>query len=280
MKTTLKGRMIEDMQLRGLSPHTQNAYLMRVTLFARYFGKLPDKLGEEDVRKYLLHLVNDKHVSYAVLNMTYYALRFMYEVTLKRPWEVKKLPHPKKPQRLPVILNKGEVQRILSVTTNLKHKAMLSLAYSSGLRVSEVAHLKVSDIDPSRMAVLVRQGKGQRDRYTILSKVALETIIRYLRKYRPTSWLFPGMIPGRPITDKSIGLVMRDVKKRAGITKRATVHSLRHAFATHLLEEGTDPRRVQVLLGHRSLRTTAIYLHVSPKDLSNITSPLDSPPET
>ena len=280
MKTTLKGRMIEDMQLRGLSPHTQNAYLMRVTLFARYFGKLPDKLGEEDVRKYLLHLVNDKHVSYGVLNITYYALRFMYEVTLKRPWEVKKLPHPKKPQRLPVILNKGEVQRILSVTTNLKHKAMLSLAYSSGLRVSEVAHLKVSDIDPSRMAVLVRQGKGQRDRYTILSKVALETIIRYLRKYRPTSWLFPGMIPGRPITDKSIGLVMRDVKKRAGITKRATVHSLRHAFATHLLEEGTDPRRVQVLLGHRSLRTTAIYLHVSPKDLSNITSPLDSPPET
>ena len=274
-KKTLKRRMIEDMQLRGLSHHTQAAYLMRVTLFARHFKKNPDKLGGEEVRAYLLHLVNEQHVAYGVLNMTYYALKFIYETTLKRPWEAKKLPHPKKPQKLPVILDKGEVRKLLSVTVNLKHKAMLMLAYSSGLRVSEVANLKVSDIDAARMAVLVRQGKGKRDRYTILSKTALDTLTRYLRRYRPTSWLFPGMIPGRPITTSSVGLVVKTARERAGITKKATMHVLRHAFATHLLEGGTDLRRVQLLLGHRSLKTTAIYLHVSPKDLSNITSPLD-----
>ena len=164
MEKTLKQRMREDMQLRGLSPHTQKEYLMRVTLFARYFRKLPDKLGEEEIRAYLLHLVNEKHASHAVLNMTYYALKFIFETTLKRPWEVRKVPHPKKPQRLPVILDKGEVQKLLSVTTNAKHKAMLMMAYGSGLRVSEVARLKVSDIDAARMTVMVREGKGTKDR--------------------------------------------------------------------------------------------------------------------
>ena len=275
MEKTLKQRMREDMQLRGLSPHTQKEYLMRVTLFARYFRKLPDKLGEEEIRAYLLHLVNEKHASHAVLNMTYYALKFIFETTLKRPWEVRKVPHPKKPQRLPVILDKGEVQKLLSVTTNAKHKAMLMMAYGSGLRVSEVARLKVSDIDAARMTVMVREGKGAKDRYTILSRVALDTLTKYLRRYRPTSWLFPGMIPGRPMTTSSIGLVIKAARKRAGITKRATMHSLRHAFATSLLEGGTDLRHVQLLLGHRSLKTTALYLHVSRKDLGTIVSPLD-----
>ena len=275
MEKTLKQRMREDMQLRGLSPHTQKEYLMRVTLFARYFRKLPDKLGEEEIRAYLLHLVNEKHASHAVLNTTYYALKFIFETTLKRPWEVRKVPHPKKPQRLPVILDKGEVQKLLSVTTNAKHKAMLMMAYGSGLRVSEVARLKVSDIDAARMTVMVREGKGAKDRYTILSRVALDTLTKYLRRYRPTSWLFPGMIPGRPMTTSSIGLVIKAARKRAGITKRATMHSLRHAFATSLLEGGTDIRHVQLLLGHRSLKTTALYLHVSRKDPGTIVSPLD-----
>ena len=275
MEKTLKQRMREDMQLRGLSPHTQKEYLIRVTLFARYFRKLPDKLGEEEIRAYLLHLVNEKHASHAVLNTTYYALKFIFETTLKRPWEVRKVPHPKKPQRLPVILDKGEVQKLLSVTTNAKHKAMLMMAYGSGLRVREVARLKVSDIDAARMTVMVREGKGTKDRYTILSRVALDTLTKYLRRYRPTSWLFPGMIPGRPMTTSSIGLVIKAARKRAGITKRATMHSLRHAFATSLLEGGTDIRHVQLLLGHRSLKTTALYLHVSRKDPGTIVSPLD-----
>jgi len=276
MEKTLKQRMREDMQLRGFSLRTQETYLMRVTHFARYFNKLPDKLGQKEVKEYLLYLVKDKHASYGVLNMTYCALKFIFAVTLGRPWEVEKIPRAKRPVKMPVILDKEEVRKLLSVTKNLKHKAMLMMAYSSGLRISEVAHLKVGDIDTARMTVLVRQGKGKKDRYTILSRAALETLILYLRKYKPTSWLFPGAISGRPITTSTIGFVMRHAKKKAGITKRVSVHSLRHAFATHLLEEGTDIRSVQALLGHRSLKTTIIYLHVSPKGLSHVTSPLDT----
>jgi integrase/recombinase XerD len=268
--------MRDDLELRGFSPHTQKEYLMRVTLFARYFGKLPDKLGKKEVREYFLHLVRDKHASYGVLNMTYCALKFIYGVTLGRPWEVEKIPRTKRPVKMPVILDKGEVRRLFAVTENLKHKAMLMIAYSSGLRISEVAHLKVGDLDTARMTVLVRQGKGKKDRYTILSKMALGTLTQYLETYRPTSWLFPGATPGRPITESSIRCVMRAAKTRAGITKRATMHVLRHSFATHLLEQGTDVRSVQSLLGHRSLKTTIIYLHVSPKNLSRITSPLDT----
>ena len=275
-KKTLKQRMRDDLELRGFSPHTQKEYLMRVTHFARHFGKLPDKLGEEEVKEYFLHLTRDKHASYGVLNMTYCALKFIYTVTLGRPWEVEKIPRLKRPVKMPVILDNGEVRRLIVLTENLKHRAVLTVAYSSGLRISEVAHLKVSDIDTDRMTVLVRQGKGKKDRYTILSKVALGTLAQYLETYKPTSWLFPGATPGTPITESSIGCIMRAAKKRAGITKRATMHVLRHSFATHLLEQGTDIRSVQSLLGHRSIMTTVVYLHVSPKSLSRVTSPLDT----
>ena len=276
MEKTLKRRMTEDLQLRGFSPHTQKEYLMRVTLFARYFKRLPDKLGEKEVKECFLHLVRDKHASYGVLNMTHCALKFIYTVTLGRPWEVEKIPRTKRPVKMPVMLDKGEVRRLIAATENLKHKAILMLAYSSGLRISEAAQLKVGDIDTARMTVLVRQGKGKKDRCAILSKVALGTLTQYLETQRPTSWLFPGATPGKPITESSIGFVMRAAKKRAGIMKRATIHMLRHSFAAHLLEQGTDIRAVQSLLGHRSLRTTIIYLHVSPKGLSHVTSPLDT----
>jgi site-specific recombinase XerD len=276
MEKTLKQRMIEDMQLRGLSPHTQKEYLMRVTHFARHFGKLPDKLGEKEVKEYFLHLVRDKHASYGVLNIAYCALKFIYGVTLERPWEMEKIPRVKRPVKMPVILDKEEVHRLIVLTENLKHRAILMMAYASGLRISEVAHLKVSDIDSARMTVFVQQGKGKKDRYTVLSKVALGTLHQYLETYKPTSWLFPGTYADRPITESSVGCIMRAAKKRAIIMKRATIHTLRHSFATHLLERGTDIRAIQSLLGHRSLRTTIIYLHVSPQRLSRITSPLDT----
>ena len=276
MEKTLKQRMQDDLELRGFSPHTQKEYLMRVTHFARYFGKLPDKLGEKEVKEYFLHLTRDKHATYGVLNMTYCALKFIYTVTLGRPWEMEKIPRLKRPVKMPVILDKEEVHRLIVLTDNLKHRAILTMAYSSGLRISEVAHLKVSDIDAARMTVLVRQGKGKKDRYTILSKKALGTLTQYLETYRPTSWLFPGATTGTPITESSIGCVMRAAKKRAVITKKATIHTLRHSFATHLLEQGTDIRSVQSLLGHRSIMTTVVYLHVSPKSLSRVTSPLDT----
>jgi len=276
MEKTRRRLMIEDMQLRGLSPHTQAAYLMRVTLFARFCNKHPDHLGEKEIREYLLHLVNEQHASYGVVTQTYYALRFLYRITMKRPWEVEQIPCLKKPERLPVILDKEEVKRVFAATANLKHRTMLMLAYSAGLRVSEVARLKIADIDTTHMTVRVQQGKGKKDRYTILSKVALETLIAYLRRYRPTAWLFPSVIPGRPITAGSIMLVIRAARRRSGLTKPATMHCLRHAFATHLIEEGTDLHRVQLLLGHKSPRTTALYLHVSRKNLSEIISPLDT----
>jgi len=276
MEKTRRRLMIEDMQLRGFSQHTQAVYLRRVTLFARFFNRHPDHLGEKEVREYLVHLVNEKHASYGVIHQTYFALRFLYKISMKRPWDVEKIPCMKKPLKLPVILEKEEVRRLFAATANLKHRTMLMLAYSSGLRVSEVARLKISDIDTARMTVRVEQSKGKKDRYTILSKVALETLIAYLRRYRPMSWLFPGMIPGRPITSNSIGLVIKAARRRAAITKPATMHSLRHACATHLIEEGTDLHRVQLLLGHTSPRTTALYLHVSRKHLSAIVSPLDT----
>jgi site-specific recombinase XerD len=276
MEKTLKQRMRDDLELRGFSPHTQKEYLMRVTHFARYFGKLPDKLGEKEVKEYFLHLTRDKHASYGVLNITYCALKFIYGVTLGRPWEMEKIPRVKRPVKMPVILDKGEVHRLIVLTENLKHRAILMMAYSSGLRISEVAHLKVSDIDSARMTVLVQQGKGKKDRYTVLSKVALGTLTQYLEAYKPTSWLFPGTRADRPITESSVGCIMRAAKKRAIIMKRATIHTLRHSFATHLLEGGTDIRAIQSLLGHRSLRTTIIYLHVSPQRLSRVTSPLDT----
>lgn len=274
---TLKQRMKDDLQLRGLSPRTQKTYILQVTRFARYFNKLPDKLGEKEVKEYLLHLLNEKHVSYATLAQSYSALKFIYEVTLQRPWAVKRIPYPKTPRTLPVVLDKEEIAAIFSVTTNLKHRAILMMTYSAGLRISEVLHLHMSDIDRARMTVLVRQGKGKKDRYSLLSKVALQTLDAYLEAYQPRTWLFPSAYRDQPIAATSIQKMFQVMKGRAGITKPATVHTLRHSFATHLLEAGCDLHHVQLLLGHKSPQTTTVYLHVSQKDLVRIMSPLDTP---
>jgi len=176
-----------------------------------------------------------------------------------------------------VVLNKEEIAAIFSVTTNLKHRAILMMTYSAGLRISEVLHLRLSDIDRARMTVLVRQGKGKKDRYSLLSKVALQTLDEYLRAYRPRTWLFPSAYRDQPISATSMQKMFRVMEARAGITKPATVHTLRHSFATHLPEAGCDLHRVQLLLGHQSPQTTTVYLHVSQKDLARITSPLDTP---
>lgn len=274
---TLKQRMKDDLQLRGLSPRTQATYLFQVTRFARHFMRLPDKLGEKEVKEYLLYLINEKHVSYATLTQSYSALRFIYETTLQRPWEVRRIPYPKTPRRLPTVLDRQEIDALLSVTANLKHRAILMMTYSAGLRISEVLHLKVSDIDSARMTVMVRQGKGKLDRYSLLSHVALDALRSYVRHYRPRVWLFPGANQEKPLSATSIQKMFQVMKGRAGITKPATVHTLRHSFATHLLEAGTDLHHVQLLLGHKSPATTAVYLHVSRKELGKIVSPLDVP---
>lgn len=275
---TLREQMKGDLELRGLSPHTQESYLRQVSLFSRHFNKSPRHLGEREIKEYLLYLVREKKSSPGTVTQCYSALKFFYARTLRRKWVIEGVPRIKRERSLPVVLDREEVESLFSVTKNIKHRAILMLIYSSGLRLTEAAHLKVSDIDSKRMVIRIRQSKGNKDRYTILSKVALEELREYWYRYRPKGWLFAGRFTDKPLTGRSIQRVFIKAKDRAGIKKPATVHTLRHSFATHLLEAGTDLRHIQLLLGHMSLRTTAVYLHVSRKELIRIVSPLDLAP--
>jgi site-specific recombinase XerD len=244
---------------------------------AKYFGKSPDELGESEIKEYLLHLRNERKVSEGTYRFYSYGLKFFYKHTLKRDYVMEKILFPKQKKQLPVVLDLKEVDALFSVTTNLKHKAILMMTYSSGLRVSEAARLKIADIDSKRMMVRIRQGKGGKDRDSILSHAALECLRNYWKKYRPKDWLFEGMDKDKPISTSSIRYIFNNAKQRAGIKKPATVHTLRHSFATHLIEAGTSLHHVQLLLGHRSPTTTTVYLHVSRVNLGQVASPLDKP---
>jgi len=274
----LREQMKGDLELRGLSPHTRDNYLRHVSQFSRHYGRSPCHLGEKEIKEYLLYLLREKKVSTATVNQCYHALKFLYERTLNRVWVMAMIPRVRRLKQLPVVLDKEEVESLFTVTENLKHRAILMLIYSSGLRLTEAAHLKVTDIDSKRMLIRIKQGKGRKDRYTILSKAALEVLREYWSQYRPKDWLFAGRFPGKPLTGRSIQRVLIKAKDLAGIKKPATVHTLRHSFATHLLEAGTDLYHIQLLLGHRTLNTTTIYLHVSRKELARIVSPLDLAP--
>ena len=271
----LREQMKGDLELRGLSPHTRDNYLRHVSQFSCHYGRSPRHLDEKDIKEYLLYLIREKKVSTSTVNQCYHALKFLYERTLNRMWVMARVPRVRRLKQLPVVLDKEEVESLFSVTKNLKHRAILMLIYSSGLRLTEAAHLKVTDIDSKRMLVRIKQGKGRKDRYTILSKAALEVLREYWSQYRPKEWLFAGRFPDKPLTGRSIQKVLIKAKKLAGIKKPATVHTLRHSFATHLLEAGTNLYHIQLLLGHRSINTTTIYLHVSRKELVRIVSPLD-----
>lgn len=222
-------------------------------------------------------MINEKHVSYSTLAQTYSGLKFIYEVTLSRPGEVTRIPYPKTPRRLPVVLARKEVDALLAATSNLKYLTIFMMTYSAGLRLNEVVHLKKEDIDRARMMVRVREGKGKVDRYSLLSKTALATLEDYLRYYQPAMWLFPGACPQKPLSPTSVQKMFQVARDRAAITKPASVHTLRHSFATHLLEAGVDLHHVQLLLGHKSPTTTTVYLHVSRKNLVATVSPLDLP---
>jgi integrase/recombinase XerD len=273
--TPLRRRMIDDMQLRNLAPRTIDAYAMRVAAFARHFGRSPEALGPDEVRSYLLHLVQEKHVSWSVYNQTVAALKFVYEVTLQRHGVLQRIKCPKLPKKLPTVLSTDEVTRFFAAIFGLKHRAILMTAYAAGLRISEVVSLRPDDIDSQRMVIRVRQGKGRKDRYVMLSPRLLDLLRQYWKVARPTEWLFPGDVPGLPITAKAVHHLCVQAARTAGLAKHVTVHTLRHSFATHLLEAGTDIRTIQVLLGHRNLKTTAIYTHVSPTAGQSTPSPLD-----
>jgi integrase/recombinase XerD len=273
--TQLRRRMIEDMELRNLAPKTIEVYVQRVVAFAKHFKRTPDALGPDEVRSYLLHLVQERHVSWSYYNQTVAALRFLYEVTLQRQGVMTRIRCPKVPKKLPVVLSQDEVTRVLAAVASIKHRALLMTAYAAGLRVSEVASLRIDDIDSKRMVIHVQQGKGRKDRYVMLSPRLLAVLREYWKAARPADWLFPGDVPGRPLTEASVQRVCVRAGRDAGLEKHVTVHTLRHSFATHLLEAGTDIRTIQTLLGHRNLKTTAIYTHVSQVTVEATQSPLD-----
>lgn len=273
--TPLRQRMLDDMRNRNLAPNTQQSYLHQVSSFAEHFGRSPEVLGPEEIRAWLIYLREERKLAPTSLHPAVGALRFLYRVTLKRPWSDEDFPLPRKPFRLPVILSLEEITTFFESIPSLKQRAILMTAYAAGLRVSEVAHLKVTDIDSQRMVIRVDQGKNRKDRYVMLSPRLLEILRLYWHEARPMEWLFPGEIPGRPITRHAVGLACRVARQRSGIQKPVTPHSLRHAFATHLLENGTDVRRIQLLMGHRSLATTARYLKVATSTVCATTSPFD-----
>ena len=270
----LRRRMIEDMTVRNLSPATQRSYLHAVTKFSRYFSRSPDHLGLEDVRTFQVHLVATG-ISWPALNQTVCALRFFYGVTLGHGEIPERIPYAREPRKLPVVLNADEIVRFLEVVPSLKTRAALTTAYAAGLRASEAVGLKVGNIDSGRMVISVEHGKGGKDRTVMLSAQLLAILRTYWRLARPRHWLFPGRDEAKPIDVQVLHSACRSARAAAGIDKRVTVHTLRHSFATHLLESGTDIRIIQVLLGHNNLSSTARYTQVSNGLISRTTSPFD-----
>jgi site-specific recombinase XerD len=276
----MRQRMIDDMTLRRLTPKTQAAYLRSVLRFTRLFGHSPDLAAPEDLRAFQLHLV-ETGVSATTINATITGLGFFFGVTLERPDALKRMSRVRKPQKLPQVLSVDAVARLLQGAANLKHRAALAVAYGAGLRASEVVHLKVADIDSERMIVRVNQGKGRRDRYAMLSPSLLELLRAWWRhghtlgKMLPGGWLFPGRNLVNPLSTRQLNHICHAAADAAGLERRVSMHTLRHSFATHLLENQVDIRVIQVLLGHRKLETTARYSHVATRTLSAVTSPLE-----
>ena len=276
--TPLRKRMIEDLRIRNLSPHTIEIYVRHVARFARHYGRSPEELGLEEIRAYQVHLMQEG-LSWSRFNQAVCALRFLYRVTLGKPWWIEHLPYGKQRRRLPVVLGQEEVLRLLSAVRSPVCRMALTTAYAGGLRVAEVVALRVEDIDSARMMIHVRHGKGDKARLVPLSRVLLDKLRDYWRVRRPRTWLFPGRKAGEPICTRSLWRACHEACQAAGLRKHVSVHTLRHSFATHLLETGTDVRTVQALLGHASIMTTALYTHVQRRLVTATKSPLDLSPE-
>jgi integrase/recombinase XerD len=277
--TPLRRRVIEDMLIRNLSHNTQAAYLHYISQFARYFGKSPDVLGREHIRAYQVYIAQEKKLAPATITVAVSALRFLYRVTLRRDWNFDEIiPPPRKPQRLPIILSPEEVLEFLNRIPEGKYRTILTCCYAAGLRVSEAIALQISHIDSQRMVILVT-GKGQKDRYVMLSPKLLEILRQWWRLQQPRTWLFPVNGADHHISKETVEKACRQFRRRYHIVKAITPHSLRHAFAVHLLEQGTDVRTIQLLLGHRSLATTARYLRIATTKVCSTTSPLDLLPQ-
>jgi integrase/recombinase XerD len=280
--TPLRQRMYEDMRMRNLSPGTQEAYVRAVAQFAKHFMRSPEVLTHEHVRQYLLHLIQERHVSRGSYNVCRSALRFLYRVTLGRDGPINNIPCARNKKRLPVVLSPDELRRFFAATDNPGHKAMFLTAYATGLRAAELAALRVGDIDSKQMLIRVRHGKGDKERYVKLSPSLLTALRDYYRACRPAEWLFPARFAGaggagveRPRSPESVTRAAEAIARRAGIGKKVGAHTFRHTYATHMLDAGADLATIQALMGHGSLRTTSIYLHVSKAKIEAAPSPLD-----
>jgi len=272
--TELRKKMIRDMQLRRFAERTQETYLGVVARFAQHYKQSPDLIPDAKVQDYLLYLLNERKLSWSSCDICANGLQFFYRVTLGRA-STFILPPRKRAQRLPEILSAAEVGRLFAAVSNLKHRVILMVAYGGGLRLGELVNLKVTDIDSQRMLIRVEQAKGNKDRYTLLSKRLLDELRAYWRVYRPRTWLFPGKTPDKQLHATSIQRAMILAKIKAGIRKTGGIHVLRHCFATHLIEAGTDLRTVQVLMGHRSIESTTRYTRVTANRIRHTASPLD-----
>jgi integrase/recombinase XerD len=270
----LRCRMIEDMTIRNLSPATQRSYVQATARFGKYFGRSPDRLGADAVRAYQVHLIS-RGIAWSSLNQVVCALRFLYGVTLGRSEVAERIAHAREPRKLPVVLSGEEVVRFLEAVPGLKARMALTTAYAAGLRLSEVVALKAPNIDSERMVLQIERGKGGHERQAMLSVQLLHILRAYWRIERPAVWLFPGRNPQRPISSKTLGTACEIATEAAGLSKHVTTHTLRHSFATHLLESGTDLRIIQVLLGHKHLSSTALYTQVATTTIANTRSPLD-----
>jgi len=275
--TPLRLRMIEDMRIRNLAPQTQTTYVEQVARFARHFHQSPELLGPAEIRIWQLHLTQDKRLAASSIAVAVAALRFLYAITLRRTWVVEDdIPTGRLPRKLPDVLSQAEVRAFLDAVKSLKHRVILTVCYAAGLRISEAVRLKPAAIVSQRMVIRVEAGKGAKDRYVMLSPRLLDLLRTYWKTTHPKDWLFPGERPGEPISRFAVEHACREARERACITRAVTPHSLRHAFAVHLLEAGTDLRTIQLLLGHRNLATTARYLRIATSKVCAAASPLDS----
>ncbi len=271
----LRKQMDGDLVVRGMAVRTREAYLGAVAGLAKYYGRRPDRIDEAEVQRYLLHLIEQRKLAWASCNVVAQGLKFFYRVTLKRSEAQFGIPRARQPQKLPQILAREEVARLIECTLNPKHRAILMTTYGAGLRRNELCHLKVSHIDSSRMTIRVEQGKGAKDRYTLLSPRLLAELRGYWAFYRPKLWLFPSKDGAYPISDATVQKIFYRAKARAGIEKDCGIHGLRHAFATHLLEAGVDIHTIQRLMGHGHISSTLRYFHLARKHLANTPSPLE-----
>lgn len=272
----LRNKMKMYMELKGYSPKTTKYYLNHISNFSKFYNKSPDLLWEKEICGYLHYCITERHLTEGSLGSIYNALKIFYTRVLNRTWDVNRIHRTKERRRLPVVLSQQEVKAVFDATEDIKYKAILMTIYSAGLRVSEACNLKAADIDSKNMQIFIRQGKGKKDRYTLLSKANLEILREYWKKYHPKEFLFSGRYRTDAISPRSVQKVFDYAVKKSGIKKNATVHTLRHSFATHLLDAGVDICYIQRLLGHTRITTTTIYLHLRRMDILNVKSPLDA----